>query len=828
MFANALRNIKSYLQNILYEDEYDVTSSPSVNRLNALLEEMPISSLLKYEYVDEDDIFYNIDSCGFIIEAVPMCGAEQQAIESFETLINEKLPEGTSIHFTLLSTANIDRHLNAFKNHRSIRAGIYADTAEKRVEHIHGKNKTSLLKSENYIMKDFRLYIDVTFDSDTQKKDIIISRNDLLSVLDAAGIKYRNLNAEELIVLVGEVISPYAGKSATQYNPFEPLKNQCAPAATSMVIGKNKVSINDGDTCIKSYSIQGYPSFWAPISMGEMIGDPFKHSQRLGFPFVISMLVHIPNQMKLSAEFTAKRVNALKTANAMGKFSRVIVDTAQDIDFMMKRYEEGQRLVKVSIDYLVYGNKDTIDQNGASLESLLDVKKWRYTRTRYTQLHALLRAMPMHVNTATYKSMSTFSIFRTLPTAAAINMLPLQGEAMGVPSPGILLGGRRGQMCFWEPFANEQGNYNAVVAASSGAGKSVFNQELMFSHLGSGGKAWIIDIGRSYYKLTKLLGGQFIEFSKDTKISLNPFSGIDDLHDPESDYMTLLIPLVAQMASPNQGLARVQLSEIEESINRCWRVLGNKMTITDVANDLTLADDPRANDIGKMLYRYTRKGMYGKYFDGPCTLNFNSDLICLELEELNGKSDLQSVVLMLLMYQMTQAMYLGDRKTKITCLIDEAWQLLENVQGSSFIATGFRRARKYNGNFVICTQSIEDCFTSVAGTAAYNNSDWVVLLRHKGEAIKSVVRSGKLDVDAHQLKIAQSLEKRDGEFSEVMIKGPAYNFSGRLILDPFSAELFTTKGEDFAKVKDLMDAGIPVGEALNQIIFSKEEVRRAV
>jgi conjugal transfer ATP-binding protein TraC len=417
--------------------------------------------------------------------------------------------------------------------------------------------------------------------------------------------------------------------------------------------------------------------------------------------------------------------------------------------------------------------------------------------------------------------MERFSTFKTLPAQTVINLLPMQAETMGGDSPAMMLGGRRGQLSFWDPFSNPQGNYNVVVAASSGAGKSVFNQEYILSHISSGGRAWIIDVGRSYYKLTKLLGGQFIEFNSTSNICLNPFSDIDDIKDKEAGYMDLLKPLVAQMASPYQQLSQVQLSEIEQAILNVWDKKSNDMTISDVAAELLRTDDNRAKDLGKMLFPYTAKGMYGHYFEGRSTFKYNSPLVCLELEELKTKEDLKSVVLMLLMFQMTQSMYLGDRKTKTTILIDEAWDMLKNIQGSSFIEAGCRRARKYNGNFVICTQSINDCFENKASLEAYNNSDWTVILRHRDTALKGVIGSSRLDISEHAALLAKSLESKAGEFSEALIKGPGGAFLGRLILDPFSIELFSTKGDDFAKINTIIGSGASMEEALNKMVLEK-------
>lgn len=809
--------------NELMNDSYDATASSSLSttKLNGILEEMPLSSLMPYQCYDPNTaIYHNKSTLSIALEVTPLCGVDPEAFQAITNLINEKLPEDSIIHILMLSSSDVTNELNRFQAHRSKMGGIYENLAKKRVNHILGMNDSSLLKTEQYIFKNYKLFIDITVNDDCDVQSLVLIRNSLVGALEGVGAKSRPLEPSALARLTRRLVNSGADFSnfRENINPYDPINQQCFEPGMSLKVGKSQLYVNEGEAYIKCCTIKEYPSHWSPHAMGDMIGDPFKSSLRLGFPFAMSCCIYIPRQDMVVTKYTTKRTNTLNGAKGIGRYSRKAQDTAKDLDLIMKLNEEGQRLVKISYDYLVFGDKDSIDLNVVSLKSFLDTKKWRYSDLKYTQLHGFLRCLPMTLSSDSVKSMSRFGIFKTIPAQTAVNLLPMQSEAIGCESPAMMLGGRRGQLCFWDPFSNPQGNYNVIVAASSGAGKSVFNQEYILSHVSAGGKAWIIDVGRSYYKLTKLLGGQFIEFKPSSNISLNPFSDIDDMHDKEANYMDLLKPLVAQMASPYQQLSQVQLSEIEQAILNAWDALGNKMTITDVAEQLFSVNDSRAYDLGKMLFPYTEKGMYGHYFEGKSTFTFDSHLVCLELEELKTKEDLKSVVLMILMFQMTQSMYLGDRKTKTTCLIDEAWDMLKNIQGSSFIETGCRRARKYNGNFVICTQSINDCFDNKASLEAYNNSDWTVLLRHRDTALKGVVGSNRLNISEYALKLAMSLESRAGDFSEALIKGPTGSFLGRLILDPYSIALFSTKADDVSKINDLINAGSSIDEALNQLV----------
>jgi conjugal transfer ATP-binding protein TraC len=78
------------------------------------------------------------------------------------------------------------------------------------------------------------------------------------------------------------------------------------------------------------------------------------------------------------------------------------------------------------------------------------------------------------------------------------------------------------------PSIITQGNYNTAIAGKSGSGKSVLLQELMVSIAGSGGRVFVIDVGRSFEHSAKLLGGDFIAFHPGNPLSLNPFTHIED------------------------------------------------------------------------------------------------------------------------------------------------------------------------------------------------------------------------------------------------------------------------------------------------------------
>jgi hypothetical protein len=195
-------------------------------------------------------------------------------------------------------------------------------------------------------------------------------------------------------------------------------------------------------------------------------------------------------------------------------------------------------------------------------------------------------------------------------------------------------------------FDNQQGNYNGAVVAASGSGKSFFLNEIVSSVVGTGGRAWIIDVGRSYERTCKLLGGQFIEFTEHSGININPFTNIREFDDDE---LTMLKQLVAQAIKSEGTIEDLLMSWIEQAIKSVWETKRNEGTLTDVAAYLLKHKDPRANDMGETLFPYTKEGVYGRFFEGRSTLTFDNDLIVLELEELKSKKELQGIVLLIIM-----------------------------------------------------------------------------------------------------------------------------------------------------------------------------------
>jgi conjugal transfer ATP-binding protein TraC len=231
--------------------------------------------------------------------------------------------------------------------------------------------------------------------------------------------------------------------------------------------------------------------------------------------------------------------------------------------------------------------------------------------------------------------------------------------------------------------------------------------------------------------------------------------------------------------------------------------------------------DPRVRDLGVQLLPYTSDGPYGRYFKGDPNVNFENDLIVLELDGLDSKPDLQAVIMFLLMYLITQNMY-ANRSRKKVCIIDEAWALLGGGGSSDFIEKGYRRARKYNGSFITATQGVTDYYLSPSAEAALTNSDWMFLLRQKPESVMALEKSSRLVLDDQMKEMLLSLKTVQGAYSEVFIHGGQMGYGiGRVLFDPFSLLLVSSKAEDFEAVRLYRERGYSIVAAIEAVLADR-------
>ena len=429
-------------------------------------------------------------------------------------------------------------------------------------------------------------------------------------------------------------------------------------------------------------------------------------------------------------------------------------------------------------------------------------------------------AFPMFPSAESIKN--TFR-FKTMAVEHATTFLPILGEWKGSSHQlkkdkgyAMLLQSRRGQIMSLD-LRDSSTNANAVIFAESGAGKSFLTQAMVAEYLSMGAKVFTIDIGRSYYKLCKWLGGEFIEFNPDSSPCLNPFTHVKDI----DDEVGLIQSIIEKMAAPEDGLEDYHRSRIEEAVKAVFGSKGNYSNITDVAQymrSLEGDDNQRVRDIGDMLYRYTDHGSEGRWFNGTANLDLNKDFVCLELEALGPKPALQQIVLMQIIAAIQAEIYMSNDGRPRVVVIDESWNLLDDPMVARFMEHAFRRFRKYNASAIIVTQSIADLYQSASGKAIAANSAFKLIMKQTSETVETVEREGYLSLDPYSFQQMRTIHSVQGAYSEVMIYANESVGIARLVVDRFTQVLFSTSDPERSEIINAIEKGVNPVEAIESFI----------
>jgi conjugal transfer ATP-binding protein TraC len=825
------------------------------------ISQMPrLTGILPYLAWQEDARLFALDqggfgerdehAIGFCIETLPQTGASEEMEKVLASLF-VSCPPGTGIQISLygsphilpllktqanlLPTSAIDAEAEGLQRRNS---NIFRLLARRRIDHYMKGVSESIFGHQTYLLRDFRSVISVTLPLDPELPadvdEALRIRESIHATLKSAHLPGHDWGPDDLLNFVADFFDHarlFAGGSVApiHWDAGQALRKQISNLEIASRVGDGDIRFRKAggaESVLQLFSVRQYPRYFRLSGMNYLIGDPYQLALAMPCPFIITMGAVALDYESARTRAQMKAARATQSAGSyLAHFQPDLQERKRDWDMVLKTFDSGRTVVGMYHQVCLVSPVEDASRCEHSVRAVWRARGFDLTKDFYLQHQALSATLPMTLTPALQNDLRQFGRINTKTADNAVMTSPLIAEWKGTQTPVMTLFGRRGQIIGFDLFDNTGGNFNFAVAALSGSGKSVFVNELTYRYLGAGAKVWIIDVGRSYKNLCELLDGEFIEFSDERQntICLNPFSMIIDIN---AD-MEMVLPLLAQMASPREPLDNYGYTALGSAIKRVWDAKGRSATITDIYELLQTgrlsSEGQYERDLSRLataLEPYTRHGVYASYFEGDANIQFDKDFVVLELEELKSKKDLQSVVMQLIMYRITQEMY-RDRSRRKLVIIDESWDLMGSGSSGSFIEAGYRRARKYGGAFGTITQSVDDYYKNEATKAAINNADWLFLLRQKAENIERLGKEGKLSLDEWLKRQLGSVSTEHGHFSEIYIHSPMGAGLGRLLLDPFSMLVYSTRAEDYEAIKRLREQGLSVAEAIEQLVTQR-------
>lgn len=765
---------------------------------------------------------------GMLFEANPMFGADDSRANMFRSALQIGFAPGTFIQFCLLtlpSAAPYFLHytqdrltgLDALKNNDT--KSILTEFYKKRIDFLDKGIDEPLLPSYGQLVHDTRLLIAVKTPFKKQvptKKefsDFVEVANKFRDALQSAGIYASAIGPGRYGLLINSIFDP--AKRPVEPNISETLTidESVAQPGTDLVVHFDHMIAN-GRTKIKVLGVKALPPS-ASLSLGFLMqGDYLGQNNQMQCPYMITLSLHFPQQGAKIADM--KRKSLIANYQAFGPLMKFIPRLAMkknNMDIIISAIEDGEALFEAALQVVLFSqDHEKVDTTSAVITTYYSSLGLQMAEEKRILLPAFFNALPLNPTQESIKNLFRYS---TMAASHAVALLPVVSDWRGNANKGcaMLHVSRRGQIAAFDLY-DSMTNYNGVVFAESGSGKSFFTQDLIVNYLSKGAKVWVIDVGRSYYKLAKVLKGEFIEFTEDSGICLNPFTHIENIDDETG----VLQAIIEKMAAPVDGLDDYRYSRIEEGLKAVWGSMGNNATITEVAQYFVNHADPRIQDIGAQLFSYTRLGSMGFWFDGHNNLDLGNDFVVLELEELKSRRQLQQIILMLIISNIQREMYLSqDNRPKIL-IIDEAWDLLDDKIVGKFIEHAYRRFRKYGGSAIVVTQSIADLYQSPSGRAIAANSAFKFVLKQNSESIIRIQEEKLMMGPKALFSQMQTVHTVPGKYSEFMVITDGGFGIFRLIVDRFTQVLYSTAPHERAPIINAIQSGVPPLEAINRFI----------
>jgi conjugal transfer ATP-binding protein TraC len=788
---------------------------------------------------------------GFVLEVLPLLGGSDSMQRILTEMFNEGLPDGAKCQIIQWASPKVGPLLDAWAAERAKRGGVYAELARHRREMFRRGAWTSLSSKADFIVRDFRIFVSVEVNGATDEnamRKLATVRDRFVSSFATLGTHARDVEPQQLIAIAQDLLNPSTSILATapNYDPEVEINRQCINWDTRINVFPDRLvfktrAAGDGfaeddwqrerDARSEAFEIRGlacrqFPDHSNQGQMANAIGHLFNEQLRLPGPAIATFVFSLQTMEQTRAATEFKRARTQQTVDrGAARLFPSMQKSAEDWAQVADDVSDGARLAHVGFFVLSMSKAGDGDRAESAVRSVYRSARFSLERHDLVQHQTLMACLPLGFGGAMDEDLKGLGRLRRMPTTVAAKLAPLQGEYCSTRLPHMLLTGRRGQLTYWSPFENEgDGNHNVTVVGSSGSGKSVFMQEMSTSLAGAGCLVVVIDSGQSFKNVCKLQGGSWIRFNMQLDVCINPFSMADhESKDDEyiADAKKDIRILVMQMARGDAGGTDEESGLVESIVHEVWTTKKATGSIDDVVDLLKSRGGTRGENLALSLTSFTSTGVYGKFFNGPATLEIQSAYTVFEMQDLDSKPDLRSVVVLQILSLVREVMRRGGRQQRKALIIDEAWSLLGDGPAGEFIEGFVRRCRKEGGALITGTQSIDDYFRTEGARACFENSDWSVILRLKPEVVEQVRKNDRLAADAATLEVLKSLRMEPGVFAEMVIKGSSQRFLARLVLDPYSGTLYSTKPEVLGAIEALVAQGLPTHEAVRRVAFGE-------
>ena len=376
---------------------------------------------------------------------------------------------------------------------------------------------------------------------------------------------------------------------------------------------------------------------------------------------------------------------------------------------------------------------------------------------RTERVRALCASMLLHVVPATFRAfdgwLSTLPLGtdrlgcrRTFDTPALAAGFPFASSDPPLED-GVLYGlTDTGAPVLVDRFARS--NFNSVMLAYSGAGKSYAAKLEALRLLYRGVQVFILDPEDEYHTLCEAVGGAYLPLTGPSAVALNPLELPPSSEGSRAldERILFLADLIELLAG---GLDGGELAVLDRSARAAYQAAGitsdpsTHRRAAPLLCDLVRALEQESETGKRLAERLSpyATGSHSSLFDRPTSVAPDSHLVCFSLRGLPER--MRAPALMLTLDAIWRSLE-GPLRRRVV-LVDEAWDLMRETPSATREAPGARflfrlakKARKRWTGLTTITQDPGDLLDSPLGQAVVNNACQHLLLHQSPQAIDRV------------------------------------------------------------------------------------------
>lgn len=503
------------------------------------------------------------------------------------------------------------------------------------------------------------------------------------------------------------------------------LADTIAPAAVK--VGSREIEL--GEKTARSFYTISYPRYLTDGWFTPIIN--------LDKVFDASIFVHPIETSHALRDFQKKVAEVqsqISERESKGLVRDPKLDTAyQDLEQLRDNLQQAQeRLFEVGLYMTMYASsKEELDKVEGEVRGILDAKLVYTKPALFEQEQGFRSTLPLAID-----ELDVHSKLNSSPLSSIFPFVSFDLSS----DHGILYGINRhnASLILFDRFSLE--NYNSVVFAKSGSGKSYAVKLEILRSLMFDTDVIVIDPEREYEYLAQATGGRLFNISLSSEHHINPFDlpAVKEDEDPADILRSNIINLV--------GLFRIMLGGLtpeEDAI--IDRAISETYALKDITgdSDFTGVEPPLLSDFESVLSgmegstslvtrlsKYTR-GTWAGFINQPTNVDINKQFIVFSVRDM--EDELKPVAMYIVTHYIWNAV--RQQLKKRLLIIDEAWWMMKSEDTASFLYSMAKRGRKYYLGVATITQDVEDFLRSPYGRPILTNSSIQLLLKQSPTTI---------------------------------------------------------------------------------------------